>query len=401
MWVADARERRDRPARGAVQPVGRVAEHLGRPTPVVEVELAFRVLGHLLVHPQDFALDHPLERGLLLGVRRRDVGHGTLLNSGNLVPTCGIGQRRDIDCINRENTMIKPGLTLHRLELFLAVLDEGGVGRAAKARNISQPAVSEHLQGLAAHFGVPLLERHGRRVRPTPAARLLEPYARQAVGLLRGAERAAVDLRGLRTGSLMIGASTTPGTYLLPAALGRFHAAHPALALSLQISDTREIERSVAVGQLELGVIGEAPLVPGLAGEPWVKDELVLIVARGHPFARRQSLRAPAIAAEPYIAREEGSSTRGVAERYLAGLGVTLTPAMELGSTEAIREAVAAGLGVALVSRHAVLARDRRIVAARLAGPRWTRDLLIVRRPGTPLGPAGAAFRDLLLEARA
>jgi DNA-binding transcriptional LysR family regulator len=295
---------------------------------------------------------------------------------------------------------IKPGLTVHRLELFLAVLDHGGVGRAAQTCHISQPAVSEHLQGLGAHFGVQLLERHGRSVRPTPAARLLEPYARQAVGLLRGAERAAADLRGLRSGSLTVGASTTPGTYLLPAVLGRFHAAHPGIALSLQISDTREIERWVAVGQLELGVIGEAPLVPGLVAEPWVRDELVLIVPRGHPFARRRVVPAPAIGSEPYIAREEGSSTRGVAERYLARLGVTLTPAMELGSTEAIREAVAAGLGVALVSRHAVLARDRRIVAARLAGPRWTRDLLIVRRVGTPLGPAAAAFRDVLLERR-
>src|SRR5947209_91639 len=92
--------------------------------------------------------------------------------------------------MDRYYPMAKPGLTLHRLELFLAVLDEGGVGRAAKACHISQPAVSEHLQGLGAHFGVPLLERHGRSVRPTPAARLLEPYARQAVGLLRGAERA-------------------------------------------------------------------------------------------------------------------------------------------------------------------------------------------------------------------
>jgi DNA-binding transcriptional LysR family regulator len=296
--------------------------------------------------------------------------------------------------------MAKPALTLHRLELFLAVLDEGGVGRAAKARNISQPAVSEHLHGLAAYFGVPLLERRGRSVRPTPAARLLEPYARQAVGLLRGAERAAADLRGLRGGSLTIGGSTTPGTYLLPAALGRFHAAHPGIALRLQISDTREIERSVAVGQLDLGVIGEAPLVPGLVGEPWLQDELVLIVPRGHPFARLRSVPASAIAGEPYIAREEGSSTRGVAEGNLARLGLTLTPAMELGSTEAIREAVAAGLGVALVSRHAVLARDRRIVAARVAGARWTRDLLIVRRAGTPLGPAAAAFRDLLLERR-
>jgi len=297
--------------------------------------------------------------------------------------------------------MIKPGLTVHRLELFLAVLDHGGVGRAAQACHISQPAVSEHLRGLEAHFGVRLVERHGQRVRPTAAARAVEPYARQALALLRTAEQAAGEVRGLRAGSLTIGASTTPGTYLLPAALGRFHATYPGITLRLEISDTREIERSVAVGRLELGVIGEAPLVPGLAAEPWVKDELVLVVPRGHPLARRRAVTAHAIAGEPYIAREEGSSTRGVAERYLARLGVTLTPAMELGSTEAIREAVAAGLGVALVSRHAVLARDRRIVAGRLAGPRWTRDLLIVQRAGTPLGPAAAAFRSQLLEARA
>src|SRR5207245_7062321 len=159
-----------------------------------------------------------------------------------------------------------------------------------------------------------------------PAPRLLEPYARQAVGLLRGAERAAADLQGLRRRRLAVRASPTPGTYLLPAALGRFHAAPPALALSLQIGGTREIERSVAAGQLELGVIGDAPLVTGLAAEPWVKDELVLIVPRGHRFARRRAVTAPAIAGEPYIAREEGSSTRGVAERYLAPPGVTPHP---------------------------------------------------------------------------
>src|SRR2546428_2112388 len=190
--------------------------------------------------------------------------------------------------------MAKPALTLHRLELFLAVLDEGGVGRAAKACHISQPAVSEHLQGLAAYFGVRLLERRGRSVRPTPAARLLEPYARQAVGLLRGAERAAADLRGLHSGSLTVGASTTPGTYLLPAALGRFHAAHPAIALSLQISDTREIERWESAGQLEFCVVGEAPLLPRLAAEPSGEDALGLIVPPGHPFARRRAVAPPA-----------------------------------------------------------------------------------------------------------
>src|SRR2546425_3201537 len=218
--------------------------------------------------------------------------------------------------------MTKPGLRVHRLELFLAFLAQGGGGGAARPCHISQPAVSEHLRGLEAHFGIRLVERHGQRVRPTAAARAVEPYARQALALLRTAEQAAGEVRGLRAGSLTIGASTTPGTYLLPAVLGRFHAAHPGIALSLRISDTREIERWVLAGQVELGVIGEAPLLRGLAAEPWVKDELVLIVPRGHPFARRPAVTAPAIASEPYIAREEGSSTRGVAERYLARLGV-------------------------------------------------------------------------------
>jgi DNA-binding transcriptional LysR family regulator len=141
--------------------------------------------------------------------------------------------------------------------------------------------------------------------------------------------------------------------------------------------------------------------MPELVAEPWVRDELVLIVPRHHPFARRRSLQPRALAGEAYIVREEGSSTRGVAERYLARLGVTLLPAMELGSTEAIREAVAAGLGVALVSRHAVRARDRRVVAVHLAGGRWTRDLLVVHRAGTPLGAAAAKFREFLMDHRA
>src|SRR5207248_8803352 len=177
--------------------------------------------------------------------------------------------------------MVKPGLTVHRLELFLAVLDYGGVGRAAQACHISQPAVSEHLRGLEAHFGVRLVERHGQRVRPTTAARVVEPYARQALALLRTAEQAAGEVRGLRAGSLAIGASTTPGTYLLPAVLGRFHAAHPGIALSLRISDTREIERWVSAGQGGLGGIGGAPPRAGAAaGSRGEGEGVVLLTAR-------------------------------------------------------------------------------------------------------------------------
>ncbi len=292
--------------------------------------------------------------------------------------------------------MIKAGLTLHRLRLFLAVLDSGGVARAAQARHLSQPAVSEHLRGLEAFFDVRLFERAGRGVRPTAAARVIEPFVRQALGLVASAEQAAIELRGLGAGSVAVGASTTPGTYLLPAVLGRFHSAHPQITLTLRVGDSRQVEEWVAAGAVELGVVGAAPLRPGLSAEPWVKDELVAIVARRHKLARRRTLPPRALADEPYISREEGSSTRAVAERIFAQSGVTLQPVMELGSTEAVREAVAAGLGVSVVSRHAVRPRDPRVVAIRLQGREWVRDLLVIQRRGAPLSPAAARLREML-----
>lgn len=296
--------------------------------------------------------------------------------------------------------MAKPGLTLHRLELFLSVLDTGGVARAAQARHLSQPAVSEHLRGLEAFFGVRLFERAGRGVRSTAAARQLEPFVRQALSLLRSAGQVAVELTGLQGGAVAVGASTTPGTYLLPSVLGRFHTAYPSVALTLRIGDTREVEQWVVARSVELGVIGAAPLLPGLVAEPWLKDELVAIVARRHRLARRRAVQANALAGEPYIAREEGSSTRVVAERFFAESGVTPHTVMQLGSTEAVREAVAAGLGVSVVSRHAVRLRDPRVVPLRLRGGRSVRDLMVIRREGAELSPAAARLREMLLPNR-
>src|SRR5436190_21357902 len=103
-----------------------------------------------------------------------------------------------ITLVKAYDQLTKPGLTLHRLELFLAVLDSGGVARAAQARHLSQPAVSEHVRGLEAFFGVQLFERAGRGVRATAAARLIEPFVRQALGLVKSAGQAAIELRGLR-----------------------------------------------------------------------------------------------------------------------------------------------------------------------------------------------------------
>jgi LysR family transcriptional regulator, low CO2-responsive transcriptional regulator len=119
-------------------------------------------------------------------------------------------------------------------------------------------------------------------------------------------------------------------------------------------------------------------------------------VPRRHPLARRRAVTAAALSREPYIARGPGSSSRAVAEAFFERRGVSMTPAMELGSTEAVREAVAAGLGISVVSRHAMRARDTRVVAMRLQGERCMRDLLVIQRAGAPLSPAAARLQEYL-----
>jgi DNA-binding transcriptional LysR family regulator len=297
--------------------------------------------------------------------------------------------------------MAKPGLTLHRLRLFLAVLDHGGVVRAAAKENISQPAVSEHLRGLEEHFGVRLVARVGRGVRPTSAARQLEPYVRQIVQLIQNAEQMASDLQGVRAGSLTVGASTTPGTYLLPHVLGRFRAEYPAVSLQLRIRNTAQIEKLVASGEVELGIVGDSNgMSAAFASDPWLEDELMVLLNERHPLARRRSVVPPALVTEPCIAREEGSSTRRAAETIFKDLGLILKPAMELGSAEAIREAVAAGLGIALVSKYMTAQVDPRVVALPLGGVGWRRRFTVITRANTPLGRAAARFKEVLLDGR-
>jgi DNA-binding transcriptional LysR family regulator len=295
--------------------------------------------------------------------------------------------------------MTKPGLTLHRLRLFLAVLEEGGIARAAVKENISQPAVSEHIHGLEEYFGIQLLERVGRGVAPTHGARQIEPYARQVLQLLHSAEQVASDLQGLRKGTLTVGASSTPGTYLLPQILGVFRAQYPGVNLQLRIRNTDQVERWVATGEVELGIIGEnSELCDSLSAEPWVEDELIVLINKQHSLARQRVVPPHALASEPCIARESGSSTWRAAEGIFKQVGMPLRPVMELGSTEAIREAVAAGLGIAVVSKFAAARSDPRVVAAPLTGVESRRRFRIIRRANSSFGPAATRFRELLLE---
>jgi len=294
-------------------------------------------------------------------------------------------------------------MTLRQLESFLAVAREGSFTRAAKRIHLSQPTLSERIRDLETEMGKQLFSRRRRQVTLTEAGRVLEPYAAQIVAASESATQAMSALDGLRHGSLTIGASTTPGIYVLPRIIGRFRARHPGIALTLRIANSRTIEERVRAGHLDLGVVGGHVLGAGerclTAG---LLDELVLVVARGHPWAKRRSIDVTRFSQQPILMREEGSATRYVTERALQKAGVQCRAAMEFDHTEAIKQAVMAGLGVALVSVHAVRGEvaARKLVALRVRGLALRRHFHVIHAEGHPVSPSAQAFVRLL-ESRA
>jgi DNA-binding transcriptional LysR family regulator len=290
-------------------------------------------------------------------------------------------------------------MTLRQFEIFLAVVRARSFTRAADTLHLSQSTLSQHVIELERELGVRLFDRLGRAVMPTEAGRLLDEHAARIVATVAGLRRAVDELAGLARGSLVVGASTTPGLYVLPRAVAEFRRRFPRIDVSLRIANSRQTEERVRADEVDIGVVGGHVLG---AAERCVAaallDELVLIVPPSHAWAIRREVPAGAIAQTPLLIREPGSATRQVTERALREAGVSFTTAMELDHVEAIKQAVMAGLGVAFVSVHAIRGEvdTGRLRALRLKGLRLRRHFHIVHNQARTPTASARAFISLL-----
>lgn len=241
--------------------------------------------------------------------------------------------------------------SLRQLEVFRAVARTESVSKAAERLFITQPAVSAQVRSLEKSLGLTLLEPAGRGVRLTGAGRAVFDASEPIFQSLDEFEQALAGYRGLETGALTIGASTTPGTYLLPPILGEFHRRYPGITLSLWIGDTEAVHRWLGEGRIHLGIVGSPIRDPRFHAQPWREDRIVLVASRNHPLGETRSISLDRLADEQFLLREQGSGTRRVVEEALP---FRPRKAMELGSTEAIKQAVAAGLGLATLPECAI-----------------------------------------------
>jgi DNA-binding transcriptional LysR family regulator len=287
---------------------------------------------------------------------------------------------------------------------LVAVARTGSMSAAAAELGISQPGVSRQIQRLEEEIGVRLLDRGSRMLRLTPAGERFRAYADTALAQHEAVLR---DVRGetaVLVGELRIGASSTPGEFLVPGLVAAFADRHPGVRPEIFIADSAIVQDEVRAHRWDIGFVGARLNGRGLDLHPVAQDEVVLAVPAGHPFATRGAVSLNELAGQPFLVREEGSGTAASVERALAQRGMTLPEhrtVMVLGSTQAIVSAVEQGLGLGWVSSLALVDRSReRVVPVRLAALPLRRFLFLVRDPRRVLPPAASAFVAWVLSQR-
>jgi len=283
------------------------------------------------------------------------------------------------------------------LQVFLSVAKHLHYTRAAEEVNLSQPSVSVRMRQLERDLGSKLFEQLGKKVALTEAGQLLVPYATRVIAAMSDAREAMDGLQGLECGAIRIGASTTPGMYLIPRTIAHFKRRYPKIEVHLAVKDTRQIEDGVIRNEFDFGFVGGH-----LAGDevdvlPWITDEIILIVPPGHLLARKRSVTPQDLCSEKFIFRERGSATRAVVDSHLRKFHVDAEAVMEIENPESVKKAVQNGLGIAFISAFAAATdlKAKTLVAVEIRNLIIRRELKIVFRRDKHLSRAAQAFIEM------
>jgi DNA-binding transcriptional LysR family regulator len=292
----------------------------------------------------------------------------------------------------------RPGLDLEALRVLTLVADLGSISAAARAEQISQPSASKRIQVLERQLGLELLDRRTRGARLTDHGRLVTGWCRVVVEATDALATGSQALSVQAAERLSIGASQTIAEYLAPSWLGEFRRRGGKPPVHLRVANSQGVIAALRAREIELGFV-ETPTIPrDLTSRHIATDRLVLVVAPGHPLARRRRpVSRDELATMQLASRENGSGTR---DTLHVAVGQTMAPpAVELDSNAAVKVLVSSGSYPAVISELAVAGelRDGRLVEVPLGDVDLSRSLNAVWRRGVRLRSAAGHF---LLTAR-
>ncbi|HEY0826150.1 MAG TPA: LysR family transcriptional regulator [Ramlibacter sp.] len=274
-------------------------------------------------------------------------------------------------------------IDLTSLQLFVAVCELGSIGRAAEREFIAASAVSKRLSDLEATLETPLLYRHTRGVKLTPAGESLLHHARSVLFSLEKMQAELSEYADGVRGHVRIHANISAIVQFLPEDLGAFSKEHPQVKIDLEEHLSTEVMRAVQEGAADLGICNVAAAGDhGLQTLPYRRDELVLIVPRGHVLARRKAVAFEDTLDFDHVGLHSNSSIYLAMREAAAAAGRTIRLRIHVTGLDAMCRMIHNGLGVGVMPRRAftLMHGVGDLECVRLADAWATRDIRLVAR---------------------
>jgi DNA-binding transcriptional LysR family regulator len=290
-------------------------------------------------------------------------------------------------------------MDLRHFETFLKIAELKSFTKAAESICLTQPTVSKQIVELERFFDVKLIDRTKRTVSLTRAGEILLKYAKGFVNLKKDTIDAIAAFRGVKKGTIIVGASTIPGIYILPKVLSAFKKEYEGIQIKLIISDTKEIIEKMEDGDIDIGFVGAKNNTGKIDYKKFIDDTIVLIAPPTFP----DSVHPGSLKNCPLIERETGSGTRNHFETALKKTKkmslADLTVIAELTDTEAIKEAVKSGMGISYISKMAIvdeIATGKMKCISIQGFPEIKRSFYIISRKGKTMLPQVKALLEII-----
>lgn len=273
-------------------------------------------------------------------------------------------------------------MELSDLRIFRAVVEAGGVRRAASQLHRVQSNVTTRVRQLEEELGVELFIREGRRLRVSPAGTVLLDYAERLLGLAQEAREALHEQapRGL----LRLGSMESTAAVRLPGPLSEYHRRYPEVVLELRTDNPRQLSAAVLAGELDAALVVEPVGSTSLDKLPLYEEELVIVAEAGHPPIKS----ARDINNGTILAFEPGCPHRKRLEDWFARSRHVPERIIEISSYHALLGCAVVGMGAALMPRSVVDAFPERqhLSVHRLSGARSKSRIVLIwhRRAQTP-----------------
>ena len=291
--------------------------------------------------------------------------------------------------------------TLQQLRLFEAVARNGSYTKAAQEVHLSQPAVSIQVKRLEEQIGQPLFEQIGKRIYLTAAGEELYSASTDIFERLALLESKLDALSGHVAGPLRVAVVTT-AKYILPHYMAAFLRSYPDVEPHLKVTNRARVIERIKNNEDDLYVMGQVPGDLDVESTPFLEDQLAFFAHPQHPLAKRSNIPLEELVHERLLFREQGSGIRRAMELYFAEREITISPYMELGSSEAIKQAVMAGIGVGMLSIYTLRLEQEggRIVILDVEGLPIRRSWNLVYRRGKHLPLVTQKFIEFLKESK-